>query len=110
MALTSKDSLSRVNGPKHHKPKENESEDDNDIHDNAGPGTTKSGPRLAFTRTSRPISVDEDAKRMVSLRAERVLDEDDGEDDVRGGATREDMERVMEESRVSTGGSGKAFI
>ena len=110
MALTSKDSLSRVNGPKHHKPKGNESENDNDIHENAGPGTTKSGPRLAFTRTSRPISVDEDAKRMVSLRAERVLDEEDGEDDVRGGAIREDIERVMEGSRVFTGGSGKAFI
>ena len=110
MALTSKDRLSRVNGPKHHKPKGNESENDNDIHENAGPGTTKSGPRLAFTRTSRPISVDEDAKRMVSLRAERVLDEEDGEDDVRGGAIREDIERVMEGSRVFTGGSGKAFI
>ena len=110
MALTSKDSLSRVNGPKRHKPKKNESENDNDIHDNAGPDATKSGPRLAFTRTSRPISVDEDAKRMVSLRAERVLDEHDGEDDVRGGAVREDMERVMEGSRVFTGGSGKAFI
>ena len=47
---------------------------------------------------------------MVSLRAERVLDEHDGEDDVRGGAVREDMERVMEGSRVFTGGSGKAFI
>jgi hypothetical protein len=39
------------------------------------------------------------------------LDGEDGEDDVRGGAIREDIERVMEGSRVFTGGSGgKAFI
>lgn len=42
---------------------------------------------------------------MISLRAGRVLEEDE-DDDVRGGAMREDIER----GRVFTGGSGKAFI
>jgi hypothetical protein len=78
MALTSADSLSRVNA--HRKPRdiETETDNDNDVNSTTDPDHAKSGvtsgPRRAFTRTSRPISVDEDAKRMISLRAERVLE------------------------------------
>jgi hypothetical protein len=109
MALTSADSLSRVKAHYKTKPKdiESENENDNDVDSTMDSDHTKSGPRLAFTRTSRPISVDEDARRMISLRAERVLEEDgEMEADVRGGAVREDVER----SSLFTGGSGKAFI
>jgi hypothetical protein len=57
-------------------------------------------PRLAYTRSGRPVSV-EDGLRLGSLRTERVKEEVD----VRGGVLEDrDGERVV------TGGSGKAFI
>jgi hypothetical protein len=111
MALTAADSSSRVK-PKP-KPKESDNDTDNASDCVTDPGPTQpgmlSGPRLAFTISSRPISVDEDAKRMSSLRAERVVEEAEEEDDVRGGATREDS-IGMERSRVFTDASGKVFI
>jgi hypothetical protein len=116
MALTSADSLSRVNPKSKVKPKDSDNETDSDFSLTTDPSPTKTsipsgGPRLAFTKTSRPISVDEDAKRMGSLRAERVVEEEDeGEADVRGGALREEIERDLERSRVFTGASGKVFI
>jgi hypothetical protein len=117
MALTAADSLSRVNPKSKSKPKPKETATDNDSDfvttdpDNNNNNNTKTGPRLAFTKTSRPISVDEDAKRMSSMRAERVLEEEgEQEADVRGGALREEIERSLERSRVFTGGSGKGFI
>jgi hypothetical protein len=64
MALTSKDSLSKVNAK----------------------AESSDRPRLAHTRSGRPVSV-EDVQRLSSLRAERVEEEDVGagalEDDAR---------------------------
>jgi hypothetical protein len=78
MALTSTDSLSKVKTK------------------------TESGdrPRLAHTRSGRPVSV-EDVQRLSSLRAERVEEEED----VGAGAVMDDGRE-----RVVTDGSGKAFI
>lgn len=78
MALTSTDSLSKVKAK------------------------TESGdrPRLAHTRSGRPVSV-EDVQRLSSLRAERVEEEED----VGAGAVMDDGRE-----RVVTDGSGKAFI
>jgi hypothetical protein len=117
MALTAADSLSRVN-PKasasksKSSHKDNETDNETDFVTTDPDNHTKTGPRLAFTKSSRPISVDEDAKRMSSMRAERVVEEkEDGEEaDVCGGALREEIERSLERSRVFTGGSGKVFI
>lgn len=85
MALTSTDSLSRVKAK----------------------GKMESGerPRLAHTRSGRPVSV-EDGWRLSSLRAERVGEEMEG--DVGAGATVKDDGDGRE--RAVTGGSGKAFI
>jgi hypothetical protein len=64
MALTSKDSLSKVNAK----------------------AESADRPRLAHTRSGRPVSV-EDVQRLSSLRAERVEEENVGagalEDDAR---------------------------
>jgi hypothetical protein len=119
MALTATDSLSRVNAnakpssksssKSKSKPQDNETDNESDFVTTDPDSNKKTGPRLAFTKSSRPISVDEDAKRMSSLRAERVEEEDE-EDDVCGGALREEIERSLERSRVFTGGSGKVFI
>jgi hypothetical protein len=121
MALTATDSLSRVNAnaksssksSSKSKPQGNESDNESDFvttdPDNNNNKMMKSGPRLAFTKSSRPISVNEDAKPMSSLRAELVVEEED-EEDVCGGALREEIERSLERSRVFTGGSGKVFI
>jgi hypothetical protein len=115
MALTATDSLSRVNAnaksssKSKSKPQDNETDNESDFVTADPDSNNKTGPRLAFTKSSRPISVDEDAKRMSSLRAERVVEEDE-EGDVCGGALREEIERSLERSRVFTGGSGKVFI
>ena len=106
MALTSADSLSRVEP----KVKLNDQDTDSGLTtdtDNVKAGVP-SGPHLAFTKTSRPISVEEDIKRLSSLRAERVVEEE--EEDVGGGALREESASALERSRVFTGASGKAFI
>ena len=78
MALTSTDSLSKVKVK--------------------GKGER---PRLAHTRSGRPVSVEE-GWRLSSLRAERVGEE---EVDVGAGAVDDDGRE-----RIVTGGSGKAFI
>jgi axial budding pattern protein 2 len=82
MALTSKDSLSKVNAK------------------------TKSAdrPRLVHRRSGRPVSV-EDVQRLSSLRAERVEEEEE----VGAGALLEDGDDAARE-RVVTDGSGKVFI
>ena len=107
MALTSADSLSRVKAKSKHNPKPS----NNDIDLIPGNDTIKPvippGPRLAFTKTSRPISVAEGSQRLSSLRAERVVEEEE-EEDVGAGAPREDV--GVESRRVFTGASGKAFI
>ena len=113
MALTSADSLSRVKAKAKAKPSENDNDHDSGLitdTNNMKAGGVLSGPRLAFTRTSRPISVEEDVQRLSSLRAERVVEEE--EQDVAGGALWEASEKELsgERSRVFTGASGKAFI
>ena len=87
MALTSTDSLSKVKVRVKSKLGE------------SGPGER---PRLAHTRSGRPVSVEE-GLRLSSLRAERV---EGVEGDVGAGAGVEDDGR----ERVVTDGSGKAFI
>jgi hypothetical protein len=82
MALTSKDSLSKVNA-------KTESAD---------------RPRLVHRRSGRPVSV-EDVQRLSSLRAERVEEEEE----VGAGALLEDGDDAARE-RVVTDGSGKVFI
>ncbi|KAM0715611.1 hypothetical protein Q7P37_009109 [Cladosporium fusiforme] len=78
IALTSTDSLSHVKGK----------------------AASGERPRLAYTKSGRPVSV-EDVQRLSSLRAERVVEE---EEDVVAGA------EGCGHGRVYTDGSGKAFI
>lgn len=59
-------------------------------------------PRLAHTRSGRPVSV-EDVQRLSSLRAERV------EEDVGAGAV-DDYGSGCGRERIVTDGSGKAFM